>query len=375
MQAVIRRKFIPWGKQSSLFYKANRLRRRLQSELSREARRRLSWMDYYFSHGKNASLTTRYFGIPRKTFYKWFNRYDKHDLSSLESFSRAPLNRRKMELSLEQEDRIRALRKKYIRYGKEKLSVLYEKFYKEKMSPWHIYQTIKKYNLYYNPTKNEKLRRKRKLSQKKKRITELKNKKIKGFFFQADTIVIYWAGLKRYIFTAIDRISKLAFARMYKAASSFNAKDFLCRLYYLIDGKMENVQSDNGGEFAKYFEKACDDLKIEHYFSRVRTPEDNCFDERFNRTLKEEFIALGNFTDSPEEFNPDLTEWLIEYNFNRPHQSLGYLSPIEYLTKYQKELLKNRMQPSQNFCFPKEQKNFGWKLQKVLPMYPTHTST
>ncbi|MCK4649557.1 integrase core domain-containing protein [bacterium] len=371
---MTKRNIFPWGDPSSYNLNwVNLPKYELKNDLSREARKRLTWFDYYFSHGKNASLTCRYFGIPRKTFYKWLNRYDKSDLSSLESLSRAPLNRRKMELSLEQEDRIVALRKKYIRYGKEKLSVLYEKIYKEKMSPWHIQRVIKKYNLYYNPTKNEKLRRKRKLSAKKKRITELKNKKIEGFFFQADTIVIYWAGLKRYIFTTIDRTSKLGFARMYKTASSFNAKDFLYRLHYLIDGKIEYIQTDNGSEFAKYFERACDNLKINHYFSRVKTPKDNCFDERFNRTLREEFIQLGNYTPFPDVFNKNLTDWLIEYNFNRPHQSLGYLSPIEYLNKYQEGLLEERVDPSQVFCSLSKQKNLGWGLEKVLPMYPPYT--
>jgi len=28
-----------------------------------------------------------------------------------------------------------------------------------------------------------------------------------------------------------------------------------------------------------------------------------------------------------------LTEWLVEYNFNRPHQSLVYLTPVEYIEK------------------------------------------
>jgi len=276
-------------------------------------------------------------------------------------------------ITLQQEDRIKALRKRYIRYGKEKLKVLYEKLYGEKISSWKIQKTIEKYNLYYNPIKNEKLRKRRKFSGKKKRITELKNKKITGFFFQVDTISIFWGGLKRYIFTATDRVSKLAFAQMYKAASSFNGKDFLNRLYYLVDGKIEYIQTDNGSEFAKYFERACDNLKINHYFSRVKTPKDNCFNERFNRTLREEFIQLGNYTPFPEVFNKNLTNWLIEYNFNRPHQSLGYLSPIEYLNKYQKELLKERVNPSQVFCYSDKQKNFGWGLEKVSVMYPSST--
>jgi antitoxin ParD1/3/4 len=35
-------------------------------------------------------------------------------------------------------------------------------------------------------------------------------------------------------------------------------------------------------------------------------------------------------------FNHNLTEWLVEYNFRRPHQSLGYLPPISFTFKYHK---------------------------------------
>ncbi|MBI4209443.1 MAG: transposase, partial [Deltaproteobacteria bacterium] len=39
------------------------------------------------------------------------------------------------------------------------------------------------------------------------------------------------------------------------------------------------------------------------------------------------------------------TEWLIEYNFHRPHQALGYQTPIA----------------------------FHYQHHKVLPMYPSST--
>jgi hypothetical protein len=35
------------------------------AELSREAQKRLQWFDYYQAHGRNAALTSRYFGISR----------------------------------------------------------------------------------------------------------------------------------------------------------------------------------------------------------------------------------------------------------------------------------------------------------------------
>jgi transposase InsO family protein len=60
---------------------------------------------------------------------------------------------------------------------------------------------------------------------------------------------------------------------------------------------------------------------------------DNPEIERFNETLKYEWLYNSNLSLDPEELNPRLTEWLVEYNFNRPHQSFGYLAPIEYIEK------------------------------------------
>jgi transposase InsO family protein len=51
--------------------------------------------------------------------------------------------------------------------------------------------------------------------------------------------------------------------------------------------------------------------------------------ERFNETLEYEWLYDSNLSSDPEELNPRLSEWLIEYDFNRPHQSLAYLAPIQ----------------------------------------------
>jgi len=123
---------------------------------------------------------------------------------------------------------------------------------------------------------------------------------------------------------------------MYIKHSSLTTQDFLLRLYYLLDGNMLNAQTDNGAEFIKYFDKTCHNLKLNRYFSRVSTSQDNGTNERFNRTLQDEFIRLGNMIDDVELFNQKLATWLVEYNFNRPHQSLDYLTPIEFAQKYGK---------------------------------------
>ena len=314
------------------------------SGFTSQERLRVEWMVFYYTAGKeNAALTAQHFGISRKTFYKWCRRFreSKYNVDSLADRSRAPHRKRHWEVTLIQEERIRRLRKSYPYYGKKKLRVLYEKEYSEEISTWKIERVIRRHKLYPDQNKAEKTARKRARARKhpKKRITQLMKEGRPCFLFQLDTIVIYWNSLKRYILTAVDHASKLGYARMYKNKSSRSAVDFLYRLRYLVGQPIENLQTDNGSEFAWEFERASAKLGIQRYFSRVKTPKDNPEIERFNQTLEYEWLYNSNLCLDPEELNPELTEWLIEYNFNRPHQSLGYLAPMGYI---ERELAKIR---------------------------------
>ena len=308
-------------------------------KLSRGAMARLEWMIYYERNDRDAGLTARHYGISGKTFWKWRRRFNELDLSTLEEKSRVPIRKRTRTITQQEEVRIIDLRRTYLRYGKEKLARLYATRYGEPVSAWKVQKVIEKYRLYYHPRKNARTQAKRRRAQKKKRIAELSLKNRTGFLFRIDSIVRYWHGTKRYILTAIDNTSKLAFAHMYPSHSSQAAADFLCRLHLLVDGKIENVQTDNGSEFHGEFEEACKKLGVNHYWSRIKTPKDNAGNERFNRTLQDEFIAMGHMTIDPERFNQELTEWLIEYNFRRPHQALGYATPINFIYKRAPTLL------------------------------------
>lgn len=320
-------KYANWRKQAKLL------------KLSRDACRRLEWLIYYETKAKkNVLATCRHFGINPKVFYTWKNRFDGKNLRLLENLSRAPKNTRKREITSSEEQRIVALRKSRLRWGKIKLAKLYKNTYGQEISSWKIQYTIIKYKLYYHPKSNAKTQAKRKRSQAKKRITELKKRPFPGYLIALDTVVIYWNGLKRYILTAIDTTSKIAYARMYTSKSSRNAADFLYRLHYLLDGQIINSLNDNGSEFHKEFEAACRQLNISRYWSRVHMPKDNPICERFNRTLREEFLDFGNFNPDPLLFNQKLTKWLIDYAFVRPHQSLGYDTPWQFYCKTAKVL-------------------------------------
>ncbi len=71
--------------------------------------------------------------------------------------------------------------------------------------------------------------------------------------------------------------------------------------------------------------------------TRPKSPKMNAHAERFNQTVQEEFVQFEEdllFTDVPL-FNEKCLEWLLLYNTERPHHSLGNLSPLEFLIREQ----------------------------------------
>lgn len=321
------------------FDRAGHLRRTARVlKLSKPALGRLEWIIWYEANGRNALKTSRRFGLAPKTFWKWRKRFNEANLGSLEELSRAPKKRKERAITPLQAQRVVDLKKARIRYGKAKIAALYLAIYHENISQWKVQKVIEARKLHYHPARQSRINRKRRNSVRKKRITEIKMKRRTGFLLCLDTVVIYWNGLKRYVFTAVDRHAKVAFARMYPSKSSRNAADFLLRLNFLLDGKIENVGHDNGSEFQGEFAVLCRKMGVAQYHSRTRTPKDNAVNERFNRTLQDEFISMGNLTFDTTLFNRRLTEWLIEYNFRRPHQTLGYMPPINFVYKHERLL-------------------------------------
>src|SRR3990167_5414504 len=315
------------------------LRRRSKKEISMSAQLKLEWIIFYHTLGKkNATQTAAQFGITRKSVHKWLKRYKEKGLLGLEEHSRAPVHVRKRMISFEQRLKVRALRKRYPKYGKMKLTYLYFKAHQEKISSWRIQKVIEEDQLYPDKPKASKLRRKQALarSHQRKRINKLVKEKKVNYLWHVDTVILTLSsGGYRYLLTAIDEVSKMAYARLYTTHSSRNARDFLERLVYLTDKKVINLHHDNGSEFKMEFEEACRHLNIPQWYSRPHTPKDNAVLERFNRTIQEEFVQMSEVDIFyVDEFNQALTDWLIEYNFHRPHQTLDYFTPLEYLDNY-----------------------------------------
>jgi transposase InsO family protein len=325
------------------------VRKHAQMISSAQAQLKLEWVIFRADHSTHATVSQ--FGITRKTLAKWYKRYEIHGLRGLEEVSRAPLRVRTRTITLNERCRIRKLRLTYPRYGKMKLVHLYRRYYDASISSWHIQKVIEEDHLYPNKEKASRLRTKTVQARihQRRRVTMLKNQEKVNYLWHVDTVILTLSsGGYRYLLTAIDEVSKLSFARLYTTHSSRNAKDFLDRLVFLTNHQLQNLHSDNGSEFKKEFEEACREHHIPQWYSRVHTPKDNAVLERFNRTIQEEFVEVTEADPLfPEEFNLALTDWLIEYNFNRPHKTLDYKTPIEYLDGYYKNMLPMYSSPTQ----------------------------
>ncbi len=95
-------------------------------------------------------------------------------------------------------------------------------------------------------------------------------------------------------------------------------------------GAPQSIRCDNGPEFAgrlldqwAYFHRVTLD------FSRPAKPTDNAFIESFNARLRQELLNASWFL-SLADARERIESWRKEYNEDRPHSSLGDLTPQEY---------------------------------------------
>jgi putative transposase len=71
-------------------------------------------------------------------------------------------------------------------------------------------------------------------------------------------------------------------------------------------------------------------------FTRPGKPTDNSLCESFNGRLRDECLNVHDFK-TIEEAKRIIEAWRQDYNENRPHSSLGNLTPSEYLKQGQKK--------------------------------------
>ena len=96
-------------------------------------------------------------------------------------------------------------------------------------------------------------------------------------------------------------------------------------------GLPQMIRVDNGPEFISHkLDMWCREHKISLAFIQPGKPMQNGFVERCNGNIRKELLNAYVFT-SLTEVREKAEEWRNDYNCSRPHQSLGFVPPVEYI--------------------------------------------
>src|SRR5690606_28148339 len=95
-------------------------------------------------------------------------------------------------------------------------------------------------------------------------------------------------------------------------------------------GVPEHLRSDNGPEFIAYaIQDWLKDYDIGTIYIRPGSPWEQAYIESFHDKLRDELLNRELFG-SLAEARVILESWRIEYNRDRIHSSLGYMTPEEF---------------------------------------------
>lgn len=158
-----------------------------------------------------------------------------------------------------------------------------------------------------------------------------------GDLVEIDTIHLFnpISKQKRYIYTVVDLYTRMAYARVYKDLKPIHSLDTILEAEQYFGFSFKTVQSDNGLEFAKYFETKLETKGIQIRHTRLGRPNDNAHIERFNRTIQEE--CTGNYyleTEPLKSMDNKILSYIDFYNYKRIHLSLEYRTPAGMLHRF-----------------------------------------
>lgn len=182
-------------------------------------------------------------------------------------------------------------------------------------------------------------------------------KKFKAYpigYFHIDLTEVRTQEGKLWLFVAVDRTSKFAFARLVERATRRAAADFLQALIELVPYKIHTVLTDNGTHFtspgsggsavadiksalergelfrAHAFEVACARHDIDHRLTKPNHPWTNGQVERMNRTIKEATVRTYHY-ENHDQLREHLAAFLNAYNFAKRLKSLSGLTAYQHI--------------------------------------------
>jgi len=341
---------------------------------------KLKVIQYSLKHGIEVTLEAIALDsnrkISKRTLIRWRNKwkqsetlgYGTGNLYDLKNQSTKPFKVRESKVNTQILQFIQSTRLQYPTLGKDKLKILVDQFCLEQQKSkqtqeqtqtlksisvstiGRILTTFKKQRIIPNWTTKQSKKvglRSGKLVELKIRAKVVKTRRKDytpnnpGDLVQIDCITYLIKGIRRYLICGVDLSSRFSFSYGYDKLSSTTAKDFCIKFQKVFPYQLKHVQTDNGQEFHLHFRDYLKTQNIIQFWNYPKSPKMNAYVERFNRTIQEEYTNYKQWDlkDNLQEFNKGLIDWLIFYNFKRPHLGLKketghFISPMQYLKQY-----------------------------------------
>jgi transposase InsO family protein len=268
------------------------------------------------------------YGVSRQSVHAWLARYEAGGLPALAERSHRPKTS-PPQIDPKTEARVLELRRHHPSWGQVRLRhQLQREGLKDLPSLSGIYRALVRHNLI-----EPKARRKRLPTYKRwerGRPMEL---------WQMDVVggVLLEDGTECKVLTGVDDHSRFCVCAGIMTRATGRA---VCGFFAEAlerHGVPEEILTDNGKVFTNrfgltptevLFDKICRENGITHRLTAPASPTTTGKVERFHRTLRQEFLA-GQMFPSLLIAQKELDTWVLDYNTERPHQSLGMATPAE----------------------------------------------
>ena len=276
--------------------------------------------------GATVKDTATRYGVDRRTLHRWLVRYATDGLAALADKSSKP-DRCPHQMAPEIEARIVEMRRSHPGWGPR---TILNKLRRELDSPPSraaIYRCLVRHRLI-----QPKPRRRRRDDYKRwerSRSMELWQCDVMGQVFLTD-------GREIKVITGIDDHSR--FCVLAKVVARATARPVCDALLEALSthGIPEQILTDNGkvftGRLARkpanvLFDRICLNNGIRHILTAPYSPTTTGKVERLHKTMRKELFSQHTF-DTIEETQAALDRWVVDYNNEREHQSLGDVPPI-----------------------------------------------
>jgi len=276
--------------------------------------------------GASVTDTATRYGVDRRTLHRWLVRYANEGLAALADKSSKP-DRCPHQIPPEIEARIVEMRRSHPGWGPRTILNKLRRELECPPSRSAIYRCLVRHRLI-----QPKPRRRRRDDY--KRWERARSMELWQIDVMGNVFLTNGTGLS--IVTGIDDHSR--FCVMAKVVARATARPVCDALLEALSrhGIPEQILTDNGKVFTGrlatrpatvLFDRICLNNGIRHILTAPYSPTTTGKVERLHKTLRKDFFSDKNF-ETIEDMQAALDTWVVDYNTEREHQSLGDVPPI-----------------------------------------------